>query len=50
MEAVLAYVKSKFTVPQVSFNVVGFKFISLNLSLPKATVAPNKFFAESIAI
>ena len=50
MEAVLAYVKSRFTVAHVSFNVVGSKFVSLNSSFPKAMVAPNKFFVESIAI
>ena len=48
IEAVLAYVKSMFTVPHVSFNAVGSKLVSLNSSLPKATVAPNKFFAESV--
>ena len=48
IEAVLAYVKSRFTVPHVTFNVVRSKFVSLNLSFPKATVAPNKFFAESV--
>ena len=48
IEAVLAYVKSRFTVPQVSFNVVGSKLVSLNSSFPKAMVAPNKFFAESV--
>ena len=40
--------KPRFTVPQVSFNVVGSKFVSLNSSSPKATIAPSKFIVESV--